>query len=122
MEFVLPSPASTGAWLALVSGLAAAGIGACLVLIPLFIRLQGSFPQLCAALAGGFALGLGLSSILLDQPMLHIALGAAWAMTAMALCLGLPRGAWRRPGHWLAAIAAAGFAAAPMAYVFGHIP
>src|SRR5690606_4710548 len=91
MEFAFPWPWSQGEWLAWSSAAVTVLFGLILFFAPRLglrvLRLQTS-PEHPEALSGargtmaGFYLGLGLTCILFAQPMLYIALGASWALTA----------------------------------------
>lgn len=124
LELIPPWPTSPGAWMAAISAAMAACVGLVLALQPVLHFRRGSgavAPELACALGGGFCLGLGLAAILLDQPLIHLSLGACWALAATSALLGVMAGAWRSFGHWLLALAGASLAAMPLAYVLGYL-
>ncbi|MCP1200966.1 DUF4345 domain-containing protein [Notoacmeibacter sp. MSK16QG-6] len=98
MEFALPIPADPGEWLALASAVVTAVLGLYMMAVPRralglrhmdaeFIGLPAS--GIARARAGGFHLGLGLAAILLWQPLLFLALGAAWIFAAIGRLLSV---------------------------------
>ena len=109
MEFTFPWPTTNGEWMAF--GVAAFTI--LLGLIRLFVpwivlrvqKLQPvpEHPEGLAAVRAtmaGFCLGLGTSSMLLDQPWLYIALGFSWLFTAFGRLISIlsDRSTWL---NWL---------------------
>ncbi len=98
MELALPVPVNAGDWLSLASAVITALLGLYMMLFPRralglhdvdpeFIGLPAA--GIARARAGGFHLGLGLAAIVLWQPLLFLALGAAWIFAAMGRFLAL---------------------------------
>lgn len=91
MELAFPWPYSQGEWLAWWSAAATVLFGLMALFAPVtmlrLLRLEpradrpGGLAASRASLAG-FHIGLGLACILLAQPMLYVALGLAWGITA----------------------------------------
>jgi hypothetical protein len=84
-------PVSNGEWMAFSSAAVTVFFGALSLVFPrwtlnlLRLRTQADFPQAVSemrATLAGFYLGLGGAAILLAQPFIYLALGAAWVMTA----------------------------------------
>ena len=91
MEFAFPWPVTEGEWFAFVSAAVTTLFGAILLFAPglsfrLFrLQTRPDHPEAYAAARAnmaGFYLGLGLSSLLLAQPLLYMALGFSWLFTA----------------------------------------
>lgn len=119
---MFPWPSSAGNWLAFLSAAGAILLGLALVLAPLMRPgVSSNATLLTGSLAGGFSSGLGLVAILFDQPLLYLALGAAWGFAAVAGIIAL---ACRRGGHaagWFLLIIQFALAFMPLAYVFGYV-
>lgn len=96
MTFYLPS--TPGEWLAFASAVVTIALGLLCLLFPrttfLMLRLQtrpGS-PEAVSesrATMAGFYLGVGVSAILLAQPLVYLALAAGWAFTALGRALSV---------------------------------
>ncbi|MGN6468671.1 MAG: AGROH133_08824 family phage infection protein [Rhizobiaceae bacterium] len=91
MDLSFPWPMSQGEWLGWISALVTVLAGLVFLFAPgtmlRALRLQAApdRPQALAEVRGrmaGFYLGLGLSAILLAQPLVYMALGFSWAFTA----------------------------------------
>jgi len=85
-------PATPGEWLALLSALVTLLAGLAAFFLPrttmrlLYLRTEEDRPDAIAesrAGLAGFRIGIGLTAILFAQPFLYLALGAAWAATAL---------------------------------------
>jgi hypothetical protein len=94
MDLSFPWPMSQGEWLGWISALVTVLAGLVFLFAPgtmlRALRLQAApdRPQALAEVRGrmaGFYLGLGLSAILLAQPLVYMALGFSWAFTAFGL-------------------------------------
>lgn len=92
MEFSLPEfPAQPAAQAAFIAAIVSLLLGLILAMIPSSVgRLLGlgERPGRAGAIAelrsgGGFILGLSLATLLFDQPVLYVALGAAFATAAL---------------------------------------
>lgn len=125
MEFIFPWPSSLGHWLAFLSAAGAVLLGLALILAPLIRRFRpsaggdASFPA--GSLAGGFSTGLGLAAILFDQPLIYLALGAAWGFAAVAAMIDLACRRGGGAGGWRLFMLQIALALMPLAYVFGYI-
>lgn len=91
MGFTFPWPVTQGEWLASVSALVTVLLGVMLLFAPgTCFRLFRLPPKperpeayaVARANMAGFCLGLGLSALLLAQPLLYMALGFSWLFTA----------------------------------------
>lgn len=131
MEFAFPWPMSQGEWLAWSVAAFTIALGLLSLVAPrVSLRIRGLQPAVEAAAHGGnlrgtlsgFPLGVGLSCMLLAQPMIYIALGASWLFTAVghAVSLATGRGKLALGLSWLAIELALGLL--PLAYVFGFMP
>lgn len=68
---------------------------------------------------GGFHLGLGLACLLLAQPMVYLALGAAFALAAFGRILSMLSDGGNTVANWVLLIVQIVLSALPLAYVFG---
>lgn len=128
MEFAFPWPMSQGEWLAWSVAAFTIALGLLSLVAP-GVSLRARGLQVVAETSGnlrgalsGFPLGIGLSCMLLAQPMIYIALGASWLFTAVgrAVSLATGRGNTALGWPWLAIELALGLL--PLAYVFGFMP
>ncbi len=113
MEFAFPWPVTQGEWLAWSAAAITVLLGAVLLFAPgLSFRLMRLAPRperseaYAAARANmaGFYLGLGLSALLLAQPLLYMALGFSWLFTAFGRIVSMmsDRGTGLSNWIWLA--------------------
>jgi hypothetical protein len=70
---------------------------------------------------GGFHLGLGIAALLLAQPMVYLALGAAFALAAFGRILSMPSDGGNTVVNWLYLAVQIALSALPLAYVFGFV-
>lgn len=131
MEFTFPWPASFGEQLAASSAALTVLLGLVLLFAPRLalktIRLQTTerHPDALSEMRGrmaGFYLGLGLSCILLAQPLLYMALGFAWAFTAFGRIVSMLSDRGGTLYNWLALVLEIGLAAMALVFVFGLVP
>jgi hypothetical protein len=96
MEFY--PPMTPGEWVQTTGAGITALIGLALVIAPGFFttlvrgRKSASFVQAATttrAHAAGFILGFGLSALLLQQPLIYLALGASWGFSVLGQLLSL---------------------------------
>lgn len=131
MEFAFPWPFSQGEWLAWSSAAVTVLFGLILFFAPSLslrlLRLQTT-PEHPEALAearatmSGFYLGLGLTCILFAQPMLYIALGASWALTAFGRIVSMMSDRGNTIYNWISLALEIALAALPLAFAFGLVP
>lgn len=130
MEFAFPWPYSTGGWLAFSSAAVTIAFGLILFFLPRWslrlMRLQTApqHPEAVAESRGtmaGFYLGLGLSCILLDQPLLYLALGASWGFTAFGRFVSIFADRGNTAFNWISVAIEAALAALPLAYALGYL-
>jgi hypothetical protein len=130
MELSFPWPMSPGEWLAWISAvltvllgvffLFAAGTG----LRALRLQTAPACPQALAEVRGrvaGFYLGLGLSAILLAQPLLYMALGFSWAFTAFGRLVSMLSDGGGRLYNLVLLVVEVVLAALPLLFAFGLV-
>ena len=130
MELSFPWPMSQGEWLAWISAavtvllgvffLFAAGTG----LKALRLQTAPAYPQALAEVRGrvaGFYLGLGLSAILLAQPLIYMALGFSWAFTAFGRLVSMLSDGGGRLYNLVMLIVEVMLAALPLLFAFGLV-
>ncbi|WP_275785545.1 DUF4345 domain-containing protein [Pararhizobium gei] len=128
MEFYIPT--ETGEFLAFCAAAVTALIGLVFLFAPrLAFRAlgidvregrRGGFAEARSTM-GGFHLGLGLAALLLAQPMVYLALGAAFALAAFGRILSMLSDGGNTIANWLFLAAQASLAGLPLAYVFGLV-
>ncbi|MEZ5812277.1 MAG: DUF4345 family protein [Rhizobiaceae bacterium] len=131
MGFEFPWPVSTGGWLAFSSAAVTVLFGLLLLFAPRIslrlLRLQTT-PEHPEALAesratmAGFPLGLGLSCIVLDQPLVYLALGASWGFAVFGRIISMMSDGGNTLFNWFFTLVALVLAALPLAMVFGFVP
>ncbi len=128
MEFYIPT--ETGEFLAFSAAVAAALLGLVMLFAPrLTFRAagiglaEGRRGGLAEARStmGGMHVGLGLGAILLAQPMVYLAVGAAFALAAFGRALSMMSDNGATLFNGLALLVQAALAILPLAYVFGLI-
>lgn len=96
MEFY--PPMTPGEWVQTVAAIITTLIGLALLVAPGFFlpmargRQSASFVQTATttrAHLAGFLLGLGLAALLLQQPLIYLALGISWGFSALGQILSL---------------------------------
>lgn len=128
MEFYIPT--ETGEFLAFCAAVATAAIGLVFLFAPgLAFRAlgldlregrRGGYAE-ARSVMGGFPLGLGLAAVLLAQPMVYLALGAAFALAAFGRILSMLSDGGNTLVNWLFLSVQIALAALPLAYVFGFV-
>lgn len=131
MEFAFPWPFSQGEWLAWSSAVVTVLFGLILFFAPglslRLLRLQTT-PEHPEALSearatmSGFYLGLGLTCILFAQPMLYIALGVSWALTAFGRIVSMMSDRGNTLYNWVSVAVEIVLAALPLVFAFGLVP
>lgn len=131
MEFAFPWPFSQGEWLAWSSAVVTVLFGLILFFAPglslRLLRLQTTpdHPEALSearATMSGFYLGLGLTCILFAQPMLYIALGVSWALTAFGRIVSMMSDRGNTLYNWVSVAVEIVLAALPLAFAFGLVP
>ncbi len=131
MEFTFPWPVTLGEWLAWASAVVTVLLGAVLLFAPglsfRLFRLQPKpeRPEAYAAARAnmaGFYLGLGLSALLLAQPLLYMALGFSWLFTAFGRIVSMMSDQGNRLFNWLWLIFDLVLAALALAFALGFVP
>jgi hypothetical protein len=123
-------PGSTGEWLAFLDAAITVGFGLLAFAMPRatlrLLRLQpvAGVPQAAGearASIAGFYLGLGASCILLAQPLLYLALGACWAMTALGRMAAMVFDRGNTAFNWICLPLDLILAAIPIGYALGYL-
>lgn len=131
MEFAFPWPFSQGEWLAWSSAAITVLFGLILFFAPglslRLLRLQTTpdHPEALSearATMSGFYLGLGLTCILFAQPMLYIALGVSWALTAFGRIVSMMSDRGNTLYNWVSVAVEIVLAALPLVFAFGLVP
>lgn len=128
MEFYIPT--ETGEFLAFCSAVVTSLIGLLFLFAPgiafraLGIDLRegrrGGYAEARSTM-GGFHLGLGIAALLLAQPMVYLALGAAFALAAFGRILSMLSDRGSTVVNWLFLVLQMVLSALPLAYVFGLV-
>lgn len=128
MELYIPT--ETGEFLAFCAAIATSLIGLVFLFAPgLAFRAlgldlregrRGGYAEARSTL-GGFPLGLGIAAILLAQPMVYLALGAAFALAAFGRILSMLSDGGNTIVNWVFLIVQIVLSGLPLAYVFGFI-
>lgn len=128
MELAFPWPVSTGEWLAWWSALITMLMGLLFFLAPRLalriLRLRPADPQagsVARESMAGFYLGIGLSCILLAQPLLYLALGLCWALSAFGRLVSLLIDRHNSVYNWLVLAIDVVLAALPLAFALGLV-
>lgn len=131
MELAFPSPQSQGEWLAWASAAVTVLFGVVLLFAPRIslrvLRLQTveRHPEAVSearATMAGFYLGTGLCCVLLAQPLLYMALGAAWGFTAFGRLVSMLSDRGNTLYNWLSLVLELVLAALPLGFAFGFLP
>ena len=128
MEFYIPT--ETGEFLAFCAAVVTSLLGLVFLFAPgiafrsLGIDLRegrrGGYAEARSTM-GGFHLGLGIAALLLAQPMVYLALGAAFALAAFGRILSMLSNSGNTVVNWLYLIVQIALSALPLAYVFGFV-
>lgn len=131
MEFAFPWPVTQGEWLAWFSAAVTVLLGAVFLFAPgISFRLLRLAPKperpeayaVARANMAGFCLGLGLSALLLAQPLLYMALGFAWLFTAFGRIVSMMSDRASRLSNWLWLAFDLVLAVLALAFPFGFVP
>lgn len=130
MEFAFPWPVTQGEWLAWTSAALTVLLGAVLLFAPgISFRLFRLPPKperpeayaIARANIAGFYLGLGLSALLLAQPLLYMALGFSWLFTAFGRIVSMMSDQAARLSNWLWLVFDLALAALALAFALGFV-
>lgn len=128
MEFYAPQ--SLGEWLTFASAAVTVLFGVFSLVMPRttlrLLRLETSpgAPEAVSesrATIAGFYLGIGLTTILLAQPFLALALGAGWAFTAIGRIVSMVLDRGFTIFNAVSVVIEIMLAAGPLLYVFGYV-
>ncbi|MCR4267852.1 DUF4345 domain-containing protein [Nitratireductor sp. ZSWI3] len=131
MEFSFPWPMSQGEWLAWSAAAATVLFGLFTMFMPrLALRFFGLQPKnertevlvMPRAVIGGFHVGFGLTAILLAQPFIYLAFGAAWGVAAFGCIISMLSDGARALSSWAFLLASLLLCTLPLAFVLGFIP
>ncbi|MDN2567752.1 hypothetical protein N1F89_16135 [Aquibium sp. A9E412] len=118
MQFTFPWPYSPGEWFAFCAAALTVAIGLALVGLALAAARRAG-PGMAAALPGGLLAGLGVVPVLFAQPLLYLALAAAWLAAALAEAATALAAGGGTGGRWLRVLAALVLGLVPGAYAVG---
>lgn len=130
MEFAFPWPYSQGEWLAWSSAVVTVLLGLVALFAPVttlrVMRLETrpDHPEAVGearATMSGFWLGVGLACILLAQPLVYVALGLSWALTAFGRLISMMSDGGNTPYNWAFLVAEIVLALPPLLFAFGMI-
>jgi predicted membrane channel-forming protein YqfA (hemolysin III family) len=131
MEFEFPWPLSQGEWLAWSAAAVTVLFGLILFFAPglslriLRLQTRPDHPEAVSearATMSGFYLGLGLCAILFAQPMLYIALGLSWALTAFGRLVSMMSDRGNTLYNWVSLVLEIVLAAMPLVFALGLVP
>jgi uncharacterized membrane protein HdeD (DUF308 family) len=131
MAFEFPWPTSNGEWLAWSSAAVTILFGLIMLFLPKaglrILRLQTSpdHPEALAearATMSGFYLGLGISCLLLAQPLLYLALGFSWLFTAFGRIVSMLSDRGNTLYNWISVVIELVLAGLPLAFSLGFVP
>lgn len=131
MEFAFPWPVSQGEWLAWASAAVTVAFGLIALFAPVtslrILRLETrpDHPEAVGearATVSGFWLGVGIACILLAQPLVYVALGLSWALTAFGRLVSMMSDGGNTPYNWAALAIAIVLALPPLLFAFGLLP
>lgn len=124
-EIIIQQP--VGAWAALVSAVITIVFGVICFFAPRttykILRLQTAegVPEALSesrATMAGFYLGVGILAIVLSQPLLWLALGAGWAVTALGRLVSIIFDGGNTQFNWISIAMEAALAAGPLVYAY----
>ena len=130
MELAFPWPYSQGEWLAWSCAAITLALGLLMLFAPRLVlralRLQTApnHPEAVAearATMSGFYIGTGLACILLAQPLLYLALGACWALTAFGRIVSMLSDDGNTLVNWLRLAAEIVLAGLALSFVLGFV-
>ncbi|MCT8999339.1 AGROH133_08824 family phage infection protein [Chelativorans intermedius] len=130
MNFTFPWPYSQGEWLAFGAAAFTVLCGLVAMFAPrLTLRLlRLEVPELHPralseprALLGGFYLGIGLSALVFAQPLIYMALGVAWGLSAFGRIVSMMSDRANTLFNWIALLVTLLAAGLPLAFALGFV-
>ncbi|MBX3583895.1 MAG: DUF4345 family protein [Rhizobiaceae bacterium] len=130
MEFAFPWPVTQGEWLAWASAAVTVVLGVVLLFAPgtsfrlLRLPAKPERPEaysVARANMAGFYLGLGLTALLLAQPLLYMALGFSWLFTGFGRIVSMMSDKANRLSNWLWLVLDFALAALALGFSFGLV-
>ena len=131
MTLEFPWPFTQGEWLAWSSAAVTILLGLILLFLPRtalrVLRLQTvpDHPEAASearATMASFYLGLGISCILLAQPLLYMALGFSWTFTVFGRVVSMLSDRGNTLYNWISLVIELVLAALPLAFSLGFVP
>lgn len=131
MEFSFPWPLSNGEWMAWGSAAVTVFFGLLLLFLPglslriLRLRTTDNHPEALSearSTMAGFYLGVGLCCILLAQPLIYMALGFSWLLTAFGRVVSMLSDRGNTIFNWVSVVVELALAILPLLFAFGFIP
>ena len=131
MEFSFPWPLSNGEWMAWGSAAVTVFFGVLLLFLPglslriLRLRTTDNHPEALSearSTMAGFYLGVGLCCILLAQPLIYMALGFSWLLTAFGRVVSMLSDRGNTIFNWVSVVVELALAILPLLFAFGFIP
>lgn len=130
MDLALPWPTTPGEWYAWTSAAITVLFGLMLFFAPraslriLRLQTREDRPEAVGearATMAGFYLGVGLSCLLLAQPLIYMTLGLCWAFTAFGRVVSMLSDRGATLYNWIALALEVVLAALPLLFAFGFI-
>ena len=130
MEFSFPWPMSNGEWMAWGSAAVTVFFGLLLLFLPglslrmLRLRTADNHPEAVSearSTMAGFYLGVGLCCILLAQPLLYMALGFSWLLTAFGRVVSMLSDRGNTVFNWVSVVVELALAILPLLFAFGFV-
>lgn len=131
MEFSFPWPLSNGEWMAWGSAAVTVFFGLLLLFLPglslriLRLRTTDNHPEALSearSTMAGFYLGVGLCCILLAQPLIYMALGFSWLLTAFGRVVSMLSDRGNTIFNWVSVVVELALAILPLLFAFGFVP
>lgn len=112
-------PTAQGEWLAFLSAIATIALGVFTIARLLLTSLP--IAHRARAHLGGMQVGIGLVAISMAQPLIYLALGAGWLLSALFELLAILRHRQRGAGALLSIMTSVALALLPIAYAMGLV-
>ena len=130
MEFTFPWPMSQGEWLAWTCAAVTLVFGLVMLFAPritlraLRLQTKPDHPEAVSearATMSGFYIGVGLSCLLLAQPLLYLTLGLCWGLTAFGRIISMLSDNGASLYNWAWLLIEIALAALALAYALGFV-